>query len=281
MQNIRNWIENSPYSRFLGVRVDRIDETGARLRLPFREENSNPGQALHGGCAASLGAICGQGVARAALGDESGPWHTAQVQVNYLAAAIGEEIIAEAQLLRRGKEICFVSADIMTTDGKPVAKVITTVRGRMGAPAAELTTAIGDKGDADPGPMGPHIGRVPYIGHRGLTVEHMANGQARLVLPNSENNADSTGGVHEGAQFALLDTTGAMAAWGVVGPGPYKASTASIQAQFIDPAPQSDLVAYGRCVQQDNELFWVDVEVASAEDGRVTARGNVLYRIVV
>ena len=44
--------------------------------------------------------------------------------------------------------------------------------------------------------------------------------------------------------------------------------------------PRGDLVAYGRCVQQDNEIFWSDVEVASAADGRVSARGTVLYRIV-
>jgi len=39
-------------------------------------------------------------------------------------------------------------------------------------------------------------------------------------------------------------------------------------------------VAYGRCVENDNEIYWSDVEVASASDGRVTARGCVLYRIV-
>ena len=41
-----------------------------------------------------------------------------------------------------------------------------------------------------------------------------------------------------------------------------------------------DLVGYGRCVQRDREFLWSDVEVASATDVRVTARGTVLYRIV-
>ena len=95
MEEIRSWVEDSPYSRFLGVRVEHVDETRARLVLPYRDENSNPGKALHGGCAASLGAIGGQAVARAALGADSGPWHTAQMQVSYLAAAIGEDVIAD------------------------------------------------------------------------------------------------------------------------------------------------------------------------------------------
>ena len=45
-------------------------------------------------------------------------------------------------------------------------------------------------------------------------------------------------------------------------------------------APKGDLVAYGRCIQNDNEIYWSDVEVASAADGQVNARGTVLYRIV-
>ena len=72
-----------------------------------------------------------------------------------------------------------------------------------------------------------------------------------------------------------------MAAWGITGPGRFKASTVSIQVQYLAPPPQSDLVAYGRCVRQDNEIFWIDVEVANTSDGSVSVRGTVLYRIVV
>ena len=71
-----------------------------------------------------------------------------------------------------------------------------------------------------------------------------------------------------------------MASWAESGPGKYKASTASMQIQILGPAPKGDLVAYGRCIQNDNEIYWSDVEVASAADGQVNARGTVLYRIV-
>ena len=53
-----------------------------------------------------------------------------------------------------------------------------------------------------------------------------------------------------------------------------------MQLQNLAPAPKADLVAYGRCIQRDNEIFWTDVEVACAGDGRVVSRGTVLYRIV-
>jgi len=280
MEEIRNWVEQSPYSRFLGVGLDHIDAASARLVLPYQDANSNPGKALHGGCAASLGAIGGQIVARAALGSESGPWHTAQMQVSYLSAAIGEEVIAEAKLLRRGKQLCFVRVDVRTGEDKPIASITTTVRGRFGAPPAETFVSPGDHGEADPGPMGPHISKVPFIGNRGISVEHMTGGTSRLVMPLGDANADLAGGVHEGAVLALLDTTGAMASWAESGHGPYKASTTSMQLQNLGPAPKADLVAYGHCVQRDGDIFWSDVEVADASDGRVTARGTVLYRIL-
>ena len=86
--------------------------------------------------------------------------------------------------------------------------------------------------------------------------------------------------MHEGAVLALLDTTGAMASWAETGPGRYKASTPSIQAQVLAPPPAGDLVAYGRVRQRDQEFFWSDVEVAGAAEGRLLARGTVFYRIL-
>jgi len=85
--------------------------------------------------------------------------------------------------------------------------------------------------------------------------------------------------LHEGAALALLDTTGAMAAWAETGPGRFKASTPSVQAQLLGALPSEDLVGYGRVVQSDRELFFSEVELAGAA-GQLLARGTVLYRIV-
>ena len=175
MDEIRSWIEKSPYSAALGVVVESLTPTGAVLSLPYQDANSNPGKALHGGCAASLGVIGGQAVTRAALGDAAGGFLTCGIQVNYLAAAIGEDVLATAQLLRRGKDMCFVEVDVATTQGKSIAHVTSMIRGRFGAPPASLPEARGDGGEADPGPMGPHVGSMPYTRERGLHVEHMTD----------------------------------------------------------------------------------------------------------
>ena len=277
---VRHWIEESPYTAALGVRARELARERVVLGLPFVESNSNPGKALHGGCAASLAAIGAHAVTRLVLGEESGPWHTCALQVGYLAAAIDEDVVASATLLRVGKQLCFVAVEIATAAGKPIAHATSVVRARLAAPHAELRRSAGDEGACDPGRMGPFIGQIPFIGARGISVEHMAGGRSRLRMPFRAANADASGGVHEGALLALLDTTGAMASWAETGPGRFKASTPALQAQILAPAPKLDLVAYGRMKQRDGELLWSDAEIASAVDGRVFARGTVVYRIV-
>ena len=280
MDGLRDWVENSPFGVSLGVRLTDVSEEGASLALPYLDRNSNPGQALHGGCAASLAAIGGQVMARATLGEKQGPFHTAGIQVSYLAAAIGEDVVAEAKLLRRGKEMCFVTIDIANSSGKAIAHASNLVRGRAGGADATRYEATGDHGESDPGAMGPHVGKMPFTAERGLEVEHMSGGKSRVVMPRSEKNRIADGGVHEGAVLALLDTAGAMASWGETGPGAFKASTPALQAQILAPSVDDDLVAYGQLVQRDQGAFWADVEVAGRSDAQVIARGTVLYRIL-
>jgi uncharacterized protein (TIGR00369 family) len=277
---MRDWIEASAFGRALGVRLLEETDTSARLSLPFQEANANPGGALHGGCAGSLGLIGGRVVARMALGEAKAPFHTAACQVSYLAAAIGEDVVATTRLTRKGKALCFTETSVHTPDDKLIAQISTVVRGRDDAPSPALPPARGDDGAADPGPMGPFVGSMPFSQARQLTVEHMADGQSRLVMPVGDANADLDGTFHEGAILAMLDTTGAMGAWAVVGPGPFQASSAVVQAQILDVARVAELVAYGHVVHRDGDLFWVDVEITDMALGRLYARGTVMYRIV-
>ena len=273
----------SPYAAALGVESVAVSGERAALRLPFREENANPGGALHGGVAASLAVIGAQAVTRAALGASSGPWHTPALHLSSLAAAIREPVNAEARLLRRGKELCYVDVEIATGDGKPIARAAVATRARMAKPPAGLPLAAGDDGASFPGPIGERAGKLGFIAGRGIVVELMRGSRSRLRMPWREANGagrDGGDGTHEGAALALLDTAGAMAAWSVAGVGPWKASTPAIQAQVLAPPPAADLVAFGRVVERDDEMFWTDVEVADTSSLRVCARGVVLYRIV-
>ena len=79
--------------------------------------------------------------------------------------------------------------------------------------------------------------------------------------------------------LALVDTTGAMAAWAVTGPGQFRASTVAIQACMLDAARSDELVGRGQIVHRAGEVFWAAVEVADSATGRLQATGTVIYRI--
>jgi uncharacterized protein (TIGR00369 family) len=282
MSDVESWVETSGYTKALGIEAKEISGEGAVLHLPFNEKNSNPGGALHGGVYASLSVVGAHAATRTALVPEVGPFHTVGFQINYLSAAINEAVTAKATLLRRGKELSFVEVLCTSEGGKDVSHATLMIRGRQGADANVGPKGGGDEGGNDPGDMGPFVTEaVPFIKNRGITIENMADGRSRLVMPWKEDHGDSvSGGTHEGAALALLDTAGAMAAWAVTGSGAYKASTPSMQAQVLASPPAEDLAAYARVTYRDNEIFYCDVEVAGLKSQDVCVRGTILYRIV-
>ena len=78
LQIVATRCEGSPFNATLGVRVESVEADRVRLRVPFKDENSNPGRALHGGVAASTIGIesrviplAGQGARRFHLPDGS------------------------------------------------------------------------------------------------------------------------------------------------------------------------------------------------------------------
>ncbi|MBT3534247.1 MAG: PaaI family thioesterase [Rhodospirillaceae bacterium] len=277
--SVKDWVDTSAYSTALGMHLSELGDEAAVIALPFAEANANPGNALHGGVAASASVTAAHALARHVLGPETGPWHTMDFQINYLAAAIGEDIQATARLLRRGKELCFMAVDVTANDGKAIANCSIAVRGRQGTDPVATPAAAGDHGEVDPGFMGERIATNPFISGRGIAMDFMRDGQVRLIMPWQESNGDLAGGVHEGAALALLDTAGAMCSWSITGLGKFKASTPSIQAQVFAPPPKGDLVAYGNVGYRDNEMYWNDIEVADSTTGCLVARGTVLYRI--
>lgn len=276
---LRAALERDPYHQALGLVFETIDDDAVRIALPYHERNSNPGGVLHGGVAASLLAIGSRAVAQRVLAGDSGPWMLGQLQVNYLSAAREEDVVAEARLQRRGRALCFVETTVATRDAKPIAAATVVVRARFGAEPATRPATFGTIEGDDPGPLGPIVEKAAFMAGRGMHIEHMQAGRSRVTMPASDANRAADGTLHEGAILALLDTTGAMAAWAEAGPGRFKASTASLQAQSLAPPTDGDVVGHGRCVHRDGEMYWSETEVAEAATGRVLCRGTVFYRL--
>src|ERR1051326_5144735 len=199
--------ESESYCKELGVAVDEIAEGRTRLSLPYHDKNSNPGQALHGGVAASMIDIAGT---LAAWTGVSGDAEAAaiDVAVNYLAAAIGEEIFAEARVLRRGKEITYAEVDVSTVAAKPIAKGLVTTRIVTAGVSQRTFSGAADPNAfsaAEVSSLGRAMMKVPFIARLGMRNERMEAGTARVRMPFIEANSAAGGAVHEGALIALID----------------------------------------------------------------------------
>jgi uncharacterized protein (TIGR00369 family) len=285
---LTNRYEAIPYCAGLGLRVEAVDADRVRLRLPYRDENSNPGRALHGGVAASLIDIAGGLGAWTGLDDRPGlETSTLDLSVNYLAAAIGEDVVATAEVLRRGKEIVYSQVDVRTDAGKRIAVGLVTFRAfdRLANPAAaerQRTTAAAGVAGHEKVKGADLFVMAPYIGRLGMTVDAAHGGESVLAMPFRDELGDGAGALHEGALAALIDTSGALASWSLTGLNMrFKASTVGIHANYHAPATGEDVVAHARTLRRNNEIFLNQVELSGRASGIVVATGSVTYRIVV
>ncbi len=287
---LRERFESVPYATSLGIHVEDGALDRARIRVPYKDENSNPGRALHGGVAASTIDMAGAlaawtGVdANAAL--ECG---TLDLSVNYLAAAIGEDIVATAEVLRRGKEIVYSAVDVRTDAGKRIATGLSTYRlfDRAASPGAaerqrSTVTPVSNGGAGEVAKGANTFVMLPFIARLGMQVERAHDGNAILAMPFLPAHGDADGAPHEGALAALIDTTGALASWSITGLNfSYKASTVGLHVNYHDRAPGEAVLADARTVRRNNEIFLNHVTVRARASGRVVATGSVTYRIVV
>ena len=283
--DLRARAEDTPYHRCLGVRLEEETADGVRFRIPYRDENSNPGRALHGGVAASAIDIAGTLAACAGAPDDAArTTRTLDLDVRYLAAAIGEDVVVTGRVLRRGKEIVYTRVDVQTDAGKAIAAGMVTTRlapdavpGRTRMPPVEILPA--PSGDVPP--LARALVSLPFIARLGMTITEMRDGRAVLSMPRRPETLDAREAVHEGALAALLDTTGAMASWSLVGLDlRYKASTVGIHVTYHARATE-DVVALAETLVRADESFQNRVAVRGAVSGALVASGSVTYRIVV
>jgi len=106
------WI---PFARELGIEISEASDGHAAGRLELADwHSSNPnGMIAHGGVAYSLADTVG-GAAAVSANDTITP--TIDMRMDYLAPATGEELHADADVVRNGNSVCTV--DVTVTDGE-------------------------------------------------------------------------------------------------------------------------------------------------------------------
>ena len=118
-------VEITPYLKLLGIELDEIEAGKAVMSLPMTEKLRQPHGLLHGGATASLidTAMAFAVVSVLAEGEKAS---TVDLTVHYLRPVINEKTICTAKIIKAGKRLLTVSADVVNEDGKLIATSIST-----------------------------------------------------------------------------------------------------------------------------------------------------------
>lgn len=125
---MRQFLPTSPFVGHLGIELREAEDGRALLALPFRDEVVTIGTTVHGGAVASLVDTAAMVAAwSGAEIPEQIRGTTVALSVTYLAAATGEDLEAEARVLRRGRNLVFCDVDVRAGE-KPVARGLVTYK---------------------------------------------------------------------------------------------------------------------------------------------------------
>lgn len=107
------------FQKLLDIKVEdaKPGQNHAVVRLPFHKQLCGGGKAYHGGVISSLidltGALatwCGHDASKGMKAS------TVTLNVQFLSAALGQDIVARAEVKRRGKDLNFVDVVVETAD---------------------------------------------------------------------------------------------------------------------------------------------------------------------
>jgi len=122
-------IVGSPYGRLLGFVLEACEEDRVAVRLPYRTDVTTVGDTVHGGAIAGLIDTAATGAFWAKSGLSAGARGTTiGFSLSFLSAARGVDLVAEARVRRRGREICNGEVVVRDPKGTEVAQAIVTYK---------------------------------------------------------------------------------------------------------------------------------------------------------
>jgi uncharacterized protein (TIGR00369 family) len=121
---------------------------------------------------------------------------------------------------------------------------------------------------------------TPFMGFLGVVFDLYEPDHVVMRLPFREDLTNDGVVYHGGVIASMLDSTGAAAAWSNhdFDKGA-RASTVSMNVQFLGAAKRSDLVCTARAVKRGRELIFTEI-TACDDDGNLVAHALQTYRIV-
>jgi uncharacterized protein (TIGR00369 family) len=113
---------NLGFGDVVGLTTQEMDDGGSEVRLQADERHLNAHGTVHGGCLATLvDAAMGRAVFSAGAEGTA----TIELKITYLQPGQQGELVATAQVRKKGKRITVVEAEV-TQDGETVALALGT-----------------------------------------------------------------------------------------------------------------------------------------------------------
>jgi len=120
-----NALHNLPFAKLIGMRLVDLEPDLAVISIEMRDDLRQPSGVLHGGVTATLIDTAMAFAVRTRLPiDEATA--TIDLTVHYLRPHITGTFTCTAKIVRAGKRIFTVSADVVNEEGKQIATAIST-----------------------------------------------------------------------------------------------------------------------------------------------------------
>jgi uncharacterized protein (TIGR00369 family) len=272
-----------PFAEYLGVTIGELASDRAVLVLPYRPEHMNAVGVLNGGASASLLTMAGTLAAWTGVDLDRDPdVGCVDVAIQYLAAGGEEDVVAEARVLRRGRELAFVEVAVRSRAGNPICQGLLTYQASDYAgqtPRLLARHALLPAPEAL-APPGEHRLFRGYVRKLGMTPLHEDPGRVRLHMPCTAMHADERGQMHAGALASIVDIAAVAASWSLVPRRPgARGSTIGMQVSYPSAAAAS-VVADAHVQQRSEAFLFSTVHVTAADSGQLVAMGQVSYRLL-
>jgi uncharacterized protein (TIGR00369 family) len=282
IEQAKQRFEHISFATFLGVKVVDIAHERAILHLPYQVSHSNPGGTLNGGVTASLLNLAGTLAAWTGISLAAEPFlSTVDFSVQYLSAAIEEDVMAAASVSRRGRDLFFLDGLVYTRDDRPVCKGLMIYRAPDYAGLPRRCCARPEllAEPAAPPPAPPLLPYGDYIHKLRIATVYEAPGRVRLAMPCTADAVDERGQLHEGAIASLLDIAGTAASWTLATRRGSRGATIGMQLSYVQ-ATADPVLADAHVQQRSEELFFSTVQITTANTRQLVAMGNVSYRLL-
>lgn len=114
-----------PYVNLLGMELVEIETPKAIVKLDMRDELRQPHGLMHGGATASLIDTATAFALISVLGGEK-QFATVDLNVHYLRPHRDGTLTCTAEVIKPGKRLSTISADVVNEDGKLIATALST-----------------------------------------------------------------------------------------------------------------------------------------------------------